>query len=722
MNEVENHTVKYFNAPKDYFWQWAEKGTVIEWLNGNTICYRDDLLAILQQLEAKGLPPLSPLLLLLAACQKTLHLQVSFFLMRQLMRLNNKELLQKTLDDALSFLQIIANLPENLKLGSKRIHLIYEVFNVVNVTISNRQLQDAIDELNSGRLDKNIFYFFSENVNEKEFEKHLQYFSNALQKYPTVEKLEIKLRTGLNELPEKAPVLIPEDVAINLFDELLQEPKTNGIARLTKNLIAALNIPMQSKGISDQPFGGISDITNRGNYDKLLLSELAYDDDLLMARLVNNEALYFRREQPPEQPKLQRIILLDSTLKMWGTSRIFALSAGLACALHNTHSELLQSYSLGGDRFTAINLNSKQGVIQALELLDHSLHCGKSLESVIKSISTSNKNEIIFITDAKILHSPVFYASFAVVKMAINFIITVNNNGDLQLFESINGITKLISTAKLDVDQLLSSPSEFIEKRKRNNNNLPLFISQQPSPLFFPAIRVKITPEKLFVKENFGLAVVNENQRLLFLNNKDKGAIELLSYIEKGDYTFGVDKNKVLNVLVNNQQRNLLKIYKFNTENFEVKSFDLSNKIQAAKKIVFKEDKFYIKADYSSFSYDCIACEIIDKKEYYGFDSFFNDPIINHMELNKIVRFSKYYEFGDSIFYRIKNLHVNDSGQLVLGKHVLTLQQNIYITLKDNFKEKSKIKSAKPIDETLYLFRNKDIKFNVWVWEDEVKL
>ena len=49
-----------------------------------------------------------------------------------------------------------------------------------------------------------------------------------------------------------------------------------------------------------------------------------------MARLANNEALYLRREDLPAEKEERRHLLIDTTLRMWGLSRVFAVSAGLA--------------------------------------------------------------------------------------------------------------------------------------------------------------------------------------------------------------------------------------------------------------------------------------------------------------------------------------------------------------------------------------------------------
>jgi hypothetical protein len=47
-----------------------------------------------------------------------------------------------------------------------------------------------------------------------------------------------------------------------------------------------------------QPIVRNFDLTNKGDFDKLLLSEFAQDDDVFMSRMPNNEALIFN-EVPP---------------------------------------------------------------------------------------------------------------------------------------------------------------------------------------------------------------------------------------------------------------------------------------------------------------------------------------------------------------------------------------------------------------------------------------
>ena len=95
------NTYYYFRAPKYYFWQWADKGEVAEWINGATICYRDDLIDVLKNLSAKKLPSLSSILLLLSACKKAFTEQEEL-LLRQQNRFEGKGL-EALLDETIIF-------------------------------------------------------------------------------------------------------------------------------------------------------------------------------------------------------------------------------------------------------------------------------------------------------------------------------------------------------------------------------------------------------------------------------------------------------------------------------------------------------------------------------------------------------------------------------------------------------------------------------------------
>ena len=708
------NTYYYFRAPKYYFWQWADKGEVAEWINGATICYRDDLIDVLKNLSAKKLPSLSSILLLLSACKKAFTEQEEL-LLRQQNRFEGKGL-EALLDETIIFLHIVNRLPEELKTGTARMILIHEVFYDAQLFYSGMNVKDALDELNSGRIDQLVIEA-GEPITKEQFTSDLLFFSNAIKNYPDTGRLALKLKTGLDKLPVPANIILPESPTPDLLDQLAEDARTVGISRLTRRLVAALNIPMHLSSSGDQSYGGITDITNRGSYDKLLLSELAYDNDLLMARLVNNEALYFRREEPPNNPKRQRTILLDTTLKMWGIPRVFGVSAALAFSRNNKHNEIIECYALGGESVSEIKLDTKEGIIGSLEKVDHSLHCGKALQQAIKEFSTTEYNEFVFITDEKIFNNPSFHAAISEVKGSIGFIVTVSREGKMMFYECKRGRTKLLSDAKFDLEELLfAAPKKISSKIDPVVGDLPAFLSQRPAPLLFPRVRIKLKYDRLFDMGHAGIIVINESQRVLHIPEKAKGAYELMGYIEKGSYFFGCEETGILHIIVNNFQRKFLKVYHINTKNNTYTEKNISDEIHYAKEIVFQKGKFYIRSDYASFCYDCDLCEVIDKREYVGFASIFNSVFNNPTELSELAKHVQPY---DSAMYKIREIFISNEEKLVIGNYTLELTWNDHnIRINENIKKEEGSHYSTETPMIRNVFRSKSIKLITRKWED----
>jgi len=681
---------KYFQAPPNYFWKWGDDGEVLEWRNGDTICYRDELIEILNDFSNEGFPPVGPLLLVLSACRQAMHIQQKFYLIWSMNNFESEGLHELT-NKVNDFIGIIHSLPENLRTGKARIHLIYEVFEKSGFVFSKYQLQDAVNELNSGRIDHLIINGGAE-INKEEFKTDLQYLSNALQRFPTAESLELKLRTGLHEIPEPIAVRLPEISPLDIFDQLAEDPATLGISRLAKRLIAALNIPMHSQGSGDQPYGGISDITNRGNYDKLLLSELAHDDVSLTARLVNNEALYYRREEPPDNPKRQRTILMDTTLKMWGIPRVFALSAALACTHNTKHEELVAAYALGGENYEAVSLYTKEGIMQSQALLDHSLHCGKALQASMKGIAASAQNDVIFITDAVMFNSPAFLAFFSQVKELISFILTVSRNGELQFYECINGRTKLLSTAKFDLEELL-----FAKPVKRNlqasNKDLPAFITSGCSELYFPAVGIIPNYYNAFFHLDIGVVGVTASNRILHWPVKDAGALEIGTLGYAGNCFFGYNGRDTLSIMLKDQQNTFIALYKIVFQNRLMQHFSCDTNKMAEQELQQNSDYYFLKSSIVKLT----------------------RPDLKFIK--------KYVNNGYSVLLRIENILISKFNEITLDGHHITLTENnvIKISVKTGLHGIRGEKAIKQ-EEQITLPENQILKLQKWIWPEGSEL
>ncbi len=239
------------------------------------------------------------------------------------------------------------------------------------------------------------------------------------------------------------------------------------------------------------PMGGIADITNRGSFDRLLLTELAQDDALLTARLVNNEALYLRREEPPDETPRERTILIDTTLRMWGTSRILAASTALAYLQKAGPDTATDTYVVSADDFENVDLTTRNGVLSALEKVDPGLDCIDGLNRFFRV--TNTKADLIFITEAETFAQPEMQLALQEWRMMLKFLVTVNRNGELNFYEYIQGSRKLISAIKLTLDDTLFAGQQTTAPKRADKVGITTghdklaFLNARPCPLYFPS-------------------------------------------------------------------------------------------------------------------------------------------------------------------------------------------------------------------------------------------
>ncbi len=782
MDEIFKTSLAYFQAPQNYFWRWAENGDVIEWVNGTTICFREELLKILDGLTEHGLPSLGALLLILTACQddwnekneKTYILEniakeITYILeniakeiipVENITNSKSYELnkllwfkLKQNLNNALKLLDIVSSLPSNLRSKRQKIYLICEIFKDQKLAISPENVRQIKDELGSGRLDKFILVDGKE-INLTQFDNDLKQIQTALEKFSDKTALELKLKTGISKPPEKADINIPEQNQISLLDQLAEDKKTSGISQLTRRLIAVINFPIHSQGNSEFPFGGFSDITNRGDFDRLLLSELAQDDLLLTARLINNEALYYRREEPPANPIRPRTILIDSTLRMWGIPRVFAISAALACS-QNKNNLPVNAYVLGSKDFYQVDLSTRDGITDSLQYLDTGLHCIDALKKLMQ-ILKDDSTDYILISDSELLKIPVFQSEL---KEMLNFLITVNRNGELQFYEFNYGRTKLLSDSKFDLEQLL-----FSEPVKEPDIvTLPAFLSCEPSPLYFPNPGIHISSENTFYLKDLGIITITEQQNVLYWEKKGYGAIELINFIEKGIYYFGWDERNILYILVlwNNspqggapvsndskvpegiprghklwkqnkvllnpdaEHRDILitdkneldylaqlKFYKIFVINQVVEIVDFGNQVMNIMEIAFENDHFFIRTINDIFVITCIDSKLTRLTDYLTTPNLFTE-YYNKRRNQSFSEAKKFINNGYNALRKVRNVFLNNSGQLSLDIYSITPGYKSIMLKKTNSNDF-------PITDTelIYLLDNPKIKFFRTFWED----
>ncbi len=725
-NLIPLETLAYFRPPHYYFWQWSEEMEIIEWRDGRTISYREDMMPLLSALIPDGVPPLGTVLLLLSACKdnwqdESVGRHILEGLRQHLPAEVDWQVLHGFLTHVLEFMDIINSLPRELRSGRNRIHLIREIAEVMPNKLVRKQSQLVVEEFRSGRLDdlaipQNKFALL------KTLEQDVENMTTAYGHFPTRETLETLLRTGLKKLPPAGEDPLPQKPPLDLLSELAQDQETEGLARLTRRVMAAIKIPLQSTGASDMPLGGVSDITNRGELDRLLLSELAHDDLTLTARLVNNEALYLRREEPPQDPIQQRVILLDATLRMWGLPKVFAMATALACTENNPHQARVVTHVLGGDHALLADLSKKEGVVHALEQMHPALQCSEALKTLLQQKEVDQHTETVLITSIDNLQDHQFGQALASLTNKMQYLIVVNRSGQVHLYRLVNGRRKLLVQAKYDLELLLKGEKTSDEEKVKQPGKTA-FIGAEVMPLYCPSSRFYITADNSMVHRGRSLIGITDDHRLLYWESRSKGALEVLPFVEVGRYTFGTSGSEWVYVLVEMDQPRQLKLYVL--KDFELIKevvIDYPQKHFESSKTAFGNDYFYLKLDKDLYKISAKTGHINSENEDESLRSLLT-AIRPHPK--RFGNFKRLINSGYNMWTSIERVYINELKQLCLDKRALTLtaERTLKILPQPRIQGRQELAIRRFSNATHSIIpENPHLQFSFARWGDEVEV
>ena len=182
--------------------------------------------------------------------------------------------------------------------------------------------------------------------------------------------------------PAEAEALTPEfPSAAALLTALADDPAHATLARLARDA-GPLTRPFRPgpRSLEDTP-AGFTGLSTRGPLDRLLLSELALDADVLAARVAHGEALR-RHADPAPEPRGDApcpVLLLDSGLLMWGTPRVVATALALAVAAAAGATRALARV---GDRWIPVDLADRAALLHQLGRLETHVHLADGLPAL----------------------------------------------------------------------------------------------------------------------------------------------------------------------------------------------------------------------------------------------------------------------------------------------------------------------------------------------------
>ncbi|MDB5343288.1 MAG: hypothetical protein JWP89_1665 [Schlesneria sp.] len=561
MDDEVRTAMKYLSTPAGSFWKWVDEGRVVAWKHGATVAFREEVGAVLERLLVRGLPPFDSVLVLLAATRHYWpedsvawrnQLQVIDLAAQQIQRqmphlVAGKQTVFEVLDR-------IHKLPIDLiQSVDAKAALAEIVFEAIPPTLTGNAARYACEILTHGLVREQNVIPFLPNLRGGRVQTTLSMTSELLSlkhglSQVTEQSLRLRLKTGLDELPLPADTIVPaEPAAVRaLLQTLALDEDLSGLSRVARSLSAVLLLPRPITASDELPLGGVSDISNRGTLDRLLLSELAHEDLMLATRVALNEALYLRRETPPGPPPQRRYVLIDSGIRMWGVPRVFAAATVLSLAATAPAGGSLVAYRATGTGIELNDLSSRDGLVRHLEMLEPDLHPGASLAEFFQKIAEEDlPAEIIIVTSDTTASDAEFQRALADAAAPSCYLAAVNREGELQLLSRGERGTKSLMSLTLDLDTLLKpkSPHQVRLVDKGIDPNLPAIFHTSRFPFRLPcalASNQKTGPiwsvrlPASVGSHPRGVMILMRDRRLMFYDEFQRGAVQVATDVPFG--------------------------------------------------------------------------------------------------------------------------------------------------------------------------------------------
>jgi hypothetical protein len=519
-------------------WRWVEGGRVVSWNDGPTIAYREELTQVLERLAPRGLPPFGAVLLLLSATRNSWSSEsVALLKLRTWHNRQQGHVVRGLLGEVVQGLDRVNALPPELRISpAAKADLAELVFEDCRPTTAPQVTQDVLRLMRAGTVEVTLSLDSgaSDQPPEAWFWHNLLCLDEGLQRVD-LQRLTLRKQTGLEELPEPADIELPPGERVRgLLDRLEEDEELGGLVRLTRDLMAAVTLPRAVSEPDELPQGGVSDLTNRGPLDRLLLSELAHDDLTLAVRVATGAALYWRRERPPQPLPRQRSLLLESGLRSWGVPRVFSTAVALAVAATADRHTSLSCHRARGAGLAPVELTTRAGLIEHLAALEPEAHPGPALIAFAEAVQSSVVDtDALLVVSEDVYSDSEFQRELGRAGLSPLLVATVRRDGRLALLARSERGCRVLREVQLDLRKLfqpsLPKQKPLIEPARRLDGPAILSVKQFPLRLSH-----HIDSKRMARVEGVGILAFLRDRRLLLWDLSGHGARQISDQLPRG--------------------------------------------------------------------------------------------------------------------------------------------------------------------------------------------
>lgn len=480
----------YFQSYRKYFWQWEEEGRIISIPDGRTIAYATYVLHFLNYLKKEHpVPRFSTLLLAILATSRDAEYdtyRLIYNLRNAIPGLNAYHL--DALEKGQKFLLELTHLPPQYKEGKNRWLLMQTIFQPLSSPVKHSWTPEISAVVARGSLEREA-QLPPQDITPEVLYSDFHPFIKLGKTFPDAASI-LNAMEGLPEWHEELPLSEARtDPGGDFLQELLHNPDTAEIGALIPRIWSALEIPLHNRLPGQQPLGGIAGLSNKGEAHQLLASEFAHDDTVFLSRLANQEALYLQREKPLQSDNRERVLLLDTSVKNWGTPHTIGFALMLAIARHPKSDIPCSAYALHHG-WKPLPFNDIHQIIQGLLVLEPCLHPAEGMERFFRDNPDKLNAEVFLLTTNNTLRLPAMQQILARFQPALSYWLLSDHQGRVDLYKKWGQGKRHVKSFQLPQDKLWEKITGRYQKEPVNlNSSLP----PAHYPILFPSPKRVIT-------------------------------------------------------------------------------------------------------------------------------------------------------------------------------------------------------------------------------------
>jgi hypothetical protein len=527
----------YLDSPNPNIWVYQDRGDAIVWADtGETIMLAAQAAALCKVLlaELSGLPSLTAILFVSDALSKgwnTRQAEARVGLLNQSIQSAKQNATENEHSHVSDWLESLGSLSSDLRKGIQAqgafLAEVWAQFPRSWLEVGNKDALTAIEWLSVTAIERDDEDQPLVDVSSYRCKKAEQALEFASLLSIDEQAIRSRQKTGVDsveDLPAAAEEVELKDPINQLLTNLFHESAHTDqglVASLAWDSASTIALPRKPSEPDQLQIGGVSDITNRGNPDRLLMTELAADPDLLIARIANGQALYLRRESPPKPRPQVRQILIESSIRCWGEARITQAAFALAAAASEERRGVALSIStLSGDAVYDEDLKTVDGIAALLERLHPSRHPGQAIEILVQRAEREKSplvEPLLIVSAATSKDTEYQRALHLLPTPFLQAVVEPDRWVEIQEHTSLG--VSVWKRLRLSV-----SKETF---RTATPKSLPQFVKMSVSPLRFLSDTKVPFVQKFKVENRIGAWLITNQNRILYFEQPGIGGLEL---------------------------------------------------------------------------------------------------------------------------------------------------------------------------------------------------